>query len=71
MAPMPAMHQEMHNGTCKQEEIGEHAKHMRAMFSEQKKTSDEKETNAYPLYFCQMPLGAVVLISAVHVKAFS
>ena len=43
---------------------------MRAMFSEEKKTSDEKETNAYPLRFCQMPIGAVVLMFAVHVKAF-
>jgi hypothetical protein len=42
---------------------------MRAMFSEQKKTGNEKEPNAYPLRFCKMSIGVVVLMPAVHVKA--
>ena len=41
---------------------------MRGMFSQQKKTGNEKEPNKYPLRFCKMPLG-VVLMSVVHGRA--
>jgi hypothetical protein len=34
------------------------------------KNGNKKKPNEYPLCFCQMPIGAVVLMSAVHVKAF-
>jgi hypothetical protein len=41
---------------------------MRTMFSQQEKTGNEKEPNEYPLRFCKMSLG-VVLMAGVHVRA--
>jgi hypothetical protein len=41
------------------------------MFSHQKKTCNDKETNQYPLRLCHMALTIVVLMSAGHVVALS
>jgi hypothetical protein len=41
---------------------------MCAMFSQQKKPGNEEEPHKYPLRFCKMSIG-VVLMAAVHVRA--
>jgi hypothetical protein len=44
MVTVAVMHEEMHQGASQQEQIREHAEHMRSMLGEQKEPDHDKKT---------------------------
>ena len=49
VAAMAVMHEQMHQRTGQQEQIGQYSQHMRAVFGKQKETSNCEEAIKHPL----------------------